>query len=170
HPDQKEKMSADLNHALSTTLTIASNEYKYVAKIETDFGEIPAVLCHVNELNQAFLNIIVNASHAIADVVKNSDQKGLIRISTRRDGDSVVISISDTGGGIPEGVRSKIFEPFFTTKEIGKGTGQGLSIARSVVVDKHAGALSFESEMGKGTTFTIRLPVPPPQDVCAVAA
>lgn len=170
HPDQKEKISADLNHALSTTLTIASNEYKYVAKIETDFGEIPPVPCHVNELNQAFLNIIVNASHAIGDVVKDSDRKGLIRISTRRDGDFVVISIADSGGGIPEGVRSKIFEPFFTTKEIGKGTGQGLSIARSVVVDKHAGTLSFESEMGKGTTFTIRLPIPSQEEVSAAAA
>jgi len=159
HPDQKEKAKADLNHALSTTLTIARNEYKYVADVETHFGELPPVLCHVNELNQAFLNIIVNASHAIGDVVKGTEQRGKIVITTRAEGDEAVISIADTGGGIPEDIRDKIFEPFFTTKEVGKGTGQGLAIARTAVVDKHGGALTFRSEMGKGTTFEIRLKV-----------
>ncbi|MBL9038235.1 MAG: PAS domain-containing protein [Archangium sp.] len=162
HPDQKEKASADLNHALSTTLTIARNEYKYVADVETDFGELPPVLCHVNALNQAFLNLIVNASHAIAETVQGTDGRGRIRVATRRDGDHVLISISDTGGGIPESIRSKIFEPFFTTKAVGKGTGQGLSIARNIVVDKHGGTLTFESKVGVGTTFVIRLPTPIP--------
>jgi signal transduction histidine kinase len=158
HPDQREKAPADLNHALTTTLTIARSEYRYVAEVETDFAPLPAVHCHVSELNQAFLNIIVNAAHAIGDVVKGTEAKGRIRVTTRRDGDSVAIAISDTGGGIPESVRSKIFEPFFTTKQVGQGTGQGLPIARSVVVQKHGGSLTFETQMGVGTTFHIRLP------------
>lgn len=158
HPDQKEKAPADLNRALATTLTIARSEYKYVADIKTDFGELPTVRCHVSELNQVFLNIIVNASHAIEDVVKATGQRGTISVQTRSEGDHVVIRIADTGGGIPENIRAKVFEPFFTTKEVGKGTGQGLSIARNVVVDKHGGTLSFETEQGAGTTFVIRLP------------
>jgi PAS domain S-box-containing protein len=159
HPDKKEKAAADLNRAIGSTLVIARNEYKYVADVATDFGELPPVWCHVSELNQVFLNIIVNAAHAIADQVKDTSNKGRICISTRADGEFVVVSIADSGGGIPEAVRSKVFEPFFTTKEVGRGTGQGLSIARSVVVDKHGGQLSFETTMGVGTTFHIRLPV-----------
>ncbi len=159
HPDQTTKAAADINRALSTTLTIARNEYKYVAEIETAYGEIPPILCHIGELNQVFLNVIVNASHAIAEAVAGTESRGLIKVATRRDGEDVVIAISDTGSGIPEAIRSKIFDPFFTTKEVGKGTGQGLAIARSVVVDKHAGAITVESEVGRGTTFLIRLPI-----------
>jgi PAS domain S-box-containing protein len=165
--DRREKAPADLNHALASTLAIARNEYKYVADVETDFGDLPLVLCHVNELNQAFLNIIVNAAHAIADVVKDTGQRGRIRITTRRDGTGVVISVQDTGGGIPRDLRAKVFEPFFTTKGVGRGTGQGLSIARNAVVDKHGGQLTFESEPGRGTTFFIHLPV---AEVPAMAA
>jgi PAS domain S-box-containing protein len=159
HPDRAEKAASDLNKALESTLVVALNELKYVADVETDFGELPPVVCHPGDLNQVFLNILVNAAHAIGDVVRHSGQKGRIRITTRQDGDEVVIAISDTGPGIPEEIRDKIFDPFFTTKEVGKGTGQGLAIARSVVVDKHGGTLSFETEAGKGTTFFIRLPV-----------
>ncbi len=159
HPDKKEKAPADLNHAINTTLTIARNEYKYVADVATDFGELTPVWCHVNEINQVFLNLIVNAAHAIADQVKGSDKRGRICIATRQENAEVVISIADTGGGIPESIQAKIFEPFFTTKEVGRGTGQGLSIARNVVVDKHGGSLTFDSNTGVGTTFHIRLPV-----------
>jgi PAS domain S-box-containing protein len=159
HPDQKEMAPADLNRALSTTLVIARNEYKYVADVETDFEALPPVDCRIDELNQTFLNIIVNASHAIADVVSGTRNRGKIRMHTRRDGDQVVISISDSGNGIPESIRDKIFDPFFTTKSVGRGTGQGLSIARNVVVEKHGGTLTFESEIGRGTTFVIRLPI-----------
>ncbi|MFO0606912.1 MAG: ATP-binding protein [Polyangiales bacterium] len=162
HADRGEEAPADLNHALSTTLTIARNEYKYVADVETDFGDLPPVLCRVDELNQAFLNLLVNAAHAIGDVVQGTDRRGRIRVATRPDGDHVVVSIADTGGGIPEHVRGKIFEPFFTTKEVGRGTGQGLPITRSVVVDRHRGALTFTSEVGVGTTFYVRLPVAGP--------
>jgi signal transduction histidine kinase len=157
HPGQKQKVPADINRALATTLTIARNEYKYVAEVECDYGELPLVPCHIGELNQVFLNIIVNAAHAIEAVTRGSERKGLIRIETRAEGDRVRISISDTGTGIRGEIREQIFDPFFTTKEVGKGTGQGLSIARSVVVDKHRGSLTFDSELGRGSTFHIRL-------------
>jgi two-component system NtrC family sensor kinase len=159
HPDQREKAPADLNQALRTTLAITKNEYKYVADLATEFGELPPVFCYVGELNQVFLNLIVNAAHAIGDVVGPHGGKGTIRLRTSRDGDGVRIDITDTGSGIPEPIRHRIFDPFFTTKEVGKGTGQGLAIARSTVVTKHHGSLTFETEVGKGTTFTIRLPI-----------
>jgi signal transduction histidine kinase len=148
-----------LNQAIRGTLTIACNEYKYVADVETDLRELPAVTCHAGEINQVVLNIVVNAAHAISDVVGKGGRKGRIRVATRHDGDFAVISISDTGGGIPDPIRDKIFEPFFTTKAVGRGTGQGLAIARSVVVDKHGGELTFETESGKGTTFFVRIPI-----------
>jgi signal transduction histidine kinase/HAMP domain-containing protein len=159
HPDSSEMTDTDLNRAIESTLVIASNEYKYVAEIVTNLGEIPPVLCHAGEVNQAVLNIIVNASHAIADVVKDTGKLGKITVATRHEGDSVLVSITDTGGGIPEHIRARIFDPFFTTKEVGKGTGQGLAIARSVLVDKHGGDLTMETEVGVGTTFILRLPV-----------
>jgi two-component system NtrC family sensor kinase len=133
HPDQREKSLADLNQALQTTLAVARNEYKYVAEVVTEFGDMPAVLCHVGALNQVFLNLIVNAAHAIGDVVGQGGSKGTIRIKTLKEGDLVRIDIADTGSGIPEAIRQRIFEPFFTTKEVGRGTGQGLAIARSIV-------------------------------------
>jgi len=159
HPDQKEKVMVDLNHALTSTLVIARNEYKYVADLQTDLADLPQVLCHAGEINQVILNILVNAAHAIGDRVRGTDRRGQIAIRSRVEGDAVLISISDSGGGIPPEIQPRIFDPFFTTKEVGKGTGQGLAIARSVVVDKHGGELSFVSERGKGTTFHIRLPI-----------
>ncbi|MGC4052285.1 MAG: PAS domain S-box protein [Paludibaculum sp.] len=159
HPDQREKKPADLNHAIQSTLTIARNEYKYVADIETHFGDIPDVICHVSELNQVFLNLIVNAVHAIAGHLENTGLRGAIGITTLRQGPNVRIDIEDTGGGIPDEIRDRVFDPFFTTKPVGKGTGQGLAIARSVVVDKHGGALTFKSNHGLGTTFSVLLPI-----------
>jgi PAS domain S-box-containing protein len=158
HPDRGERATADLNAALRDTLTVATNELKYVAKVETDFGMIPPVPCFVSDLNQVFLNLLVNAAHAIGDVVGKTGRLGLIRVRTYLEGSVVVIAISDTGTGIPEAVRGRIFDPFFTTKEVGKGTGQGLALARAVVVDRHGGSLIFETEMGKGTTFFVRIP------------
>ena len=158
HPDQRLMAPVDLNQAVQSTLMVACNEYKYVAELETEFGDLPPVKCHAGEVNQAVLNLIVNAAHAIADHAKEGE-KGLIRVRTRREGDSAVISISDTGGGIPSSIRDRIFDPFFTTKEVGRGTGQGLSVARSVIVEKHHGRLSFETELGRGTTFEVRLPL-----------
>jgi signal transduction histidine kinase len=160
HVDRNsQKASADLNKALESTLIVARNELKYVADVETNYGDIPAVFCHLGDLNQVFLNLLINAAHAIGDAVKGTTKKGRIGVTTRRDGDSIEVSVSDTGTGIPETVRDKIFDPFFTTKEVGKGTGQGLALARAVVVEKHGGTLTFETEMGKGTTFCIRLPL-----------
>ena len=158
HPDAAEMTTVDLNHAIQSTLIIARNEYKYVAEIATDFAELPLVTCYAGDVNQAVLNIVVNAAHAIGDVVKGTEAKGLISVKTSIEGEHVVIAISDSGGGIPAAVRERIFDPFFTTKEVGKGTGQGLAIARSVVVEKHGGELTLTTEVGKGTTFFIRLP------------
>jgi PAS domain S-box-containing protein len=159
-----DKVYADLNKALESTLVVARNELKYVANVKTEFGELPPVSCHLGDLNQVFLNLLVNAAHAISDVVKDSGEKGWITVRTWQESDTVVIAISDTGTGIPEGIRMKVFDPFFTTKIVGKGTGQGLAIARSIVVDKHGGTLTFETEAGKGTTFYIRLHVNPVRD------
>ena len=159
HPDRKERAAADINAALLSTLTVARNELKYVAEVETELGDLPLAVCNIGELNQVFLNLLVNAAHAIGDAVNGTGQKGVIRVRTALEKDAVLISIADTGGGIPEDIRDKIFDPFFTTKESGRGTGQGLAIAHSVVVDKHGGTLTFASEVGKGTTFFIRLPL-----------
>jgi len=169
HPDRKEMAQADLNQAIQSTLVIASNEYKYVAEVETALGDVPLVNCYAGEINQVVLNLIVNAAHAIGDVVKDTPGKGRIRVATRVLDDQVEISIADTGKGIPVEVRARIFDPFFTTKEVGKGTGQGLAIARSVIVDKHGGTLHFETELGKGTTFYIRLPIAGPASATAAA-
>jgi PAS domain S-box-containing protein len=158
HPGIDTKMPLDLNRSIESTLTVCRNEWRYVADVQTDFDPcLPPISCLPGEFNQAILNIVVNAAHAIADKTKGK-AKGIITVRTRHKGDTVEIRISDTGTGIPEAARGRIFDPFFTTKEVGKGTGQGLAIARSVVVDKHQGEISFETELGQGTTFFIRLP------------
>jgi signal transduction histidine kinase len=159
HPDRCESATADLNDAITSTLTIARNEYKYVAELVTDLGDLPPVTCYLGDFNQVIINLVVNAAHAIGDVVGTSGDKGRLTIKTSCDGADAVVAISDTGGGIPEHVREHIFEPFFTTKAVGKGTGQGLAIAHSVIVDKHHGSLTFESTPGQGTTFMIRIPI-----------
>jgi len=169
HPDRKEMAQVDINQAIGSTLVIATNEYKYVAEVETEFGAIPPVNCYAGEINQVVLNLIVNAAHAIGDVVQGTQDKGKIRVTTRVLDDQVEIAIADTGKGIPADVRARIFDPFFTTKEVGRGTGQGLAIARTVVVDKHGGTLHFETEVGKGTTFFIRLPISGPSSASAAA-
>jgi signal transduction histidine kinase len=158
HPGRKDMELADLNRGLRNTLVIAHHEYKYVAKLTTELGELPLVPCQLGELNQVFLNLIVNAAHAIGDVVAGSDRMGEIVVRSWSDADTVKIAISDTGGGIPDAIRERIFEPFFTTKEVGRGTGQGLAIARSIIVEKHRGQLVLDSTIGVGTTFTIVLP------------
>lgn len=159
HPGTKDKTMVDINQALSSTVTVARNEYKYVAELDLKLdSDLPAVEAFPGELNQVFLNLIVNAAHAIGDVVADNGEKGLITITTSAGDDEVIISIADTGAGIPEQIRHRIFDHFFTTKDAGRGTGQGLAIAYSVVVDMHGGRITFDSEMGKGTEFQIRLP------------
>jgi two-component system NtrC family sensor kinase len=152
--DQAETAFADLNEALETTINIAWNELKYVAELRKEFGDIPKVKCFPQQLNQVFLNLLVNAAHAM------EGQQGTITVKTALAdaGDVVVVSISDTGCGMTEEVRKRIFEPFYTTKEVGKGTGLGLSISYDII-KKHGGSIEVQSEPGRGTTFTIELPV-----------
>jgi signal transduction histidine kinase len=158
HPDASEKTASDLNRALETTLLIARNEYKYVATVDLQCGAIPEVMCNVGELSQVFLNLIVNAAHALADAGRDSGT-GRITIRTQLADKWVELHFEDNGCGIPEEIIAKIYDPFFTTKEIGRGSGQGLAIARSIVVDKHEGRISVASTPNVGTCFTLRLPV-----------
>jgi two-component system, NtrC family, sensor kinase len=155
-PASIDKACADLNRAINTTLTVTVSEYKDVADIELDLGPIPEVPCHVAELNQVFMHLIVNAAHAIAEA-QVAPARGTIRIRTWCDGPWVCVSIADNGAGIPDEIRTRVFDPFFTTKPVGRGTGQGLTIARSTV-DRHGGTLTFETAVGRGSTFIIRLP------------
>ncbi len=162
HPGNKEKIPLSLNDLINTTLIVSRNEWKYVADLETDFAnDLPQVPCLSDEMGQVFLNLLVNAAHAIAAKLGDNPngEKGRIRISTRQVAGQVEVRLQDTGCGIPEGILSKVFDPFFTTKEVGKGTGQGLAIARDVIAAKHGGTLDVESEPGQGATFIIRLPV-----------
>jgi two-component system NtrC family sensor kinase len=156
-PSLAAKSFADLNRAIATTLTVAHSEYVDVADIELDLGDVPEVECHIAELNQVFLQLIINAAHAIAEV-HVAPARGAIRIRSWCDDEAVFVSVSDNGSGIPEPIRVRVFEPFFTTKPVGRGTGQGLAIARSIVVDRHGGSLTFETTTGRGTTFLVRLP------------
>lgn len=161
HPGEEEKVKSDINTLIETTLTVCRNEWKYVAEVEKEMSsDLMLVPCFPGDLSQVFLNIIVNAAHAIAEESKeNKAGLGKIIIKTKQQTDGVKITIADNGGGIPEKIRTRIFDPFFTTKGRGKGTGQGLAIAHRVVVKKHNGSLSFDTEKGRGTTFIIQLPV-----------
>ena len=161
HPGVVDMTNADINKAIETTITVARNEWKYVADMKTDLDpNIPQVPCMVSETNQVLLNLIINGAHAIKDVFGGEgNEKGIITISTSHQNGWVEIHVGDTGTGIPDGIRDRIFEPFFTTKEVGKGSGQGLAMAHNVIVQKHGGELMCESEEGNGTTFIIRLPI-----------
>jgi PAS domain S-box-containing protein len=161
HPGGREKSLTDLNRTIENTIVVARNEYKYVADMETDLDpDLPQVMCFTDDIKQALLNVVINATHAIEEAVGDDpDKRGRITISTARRDDQVELRVSDTGPGIPAAIRSKVFDPFFTTKPVGKGTGQGLSIVHSTIVEKHGGTITFETEEGRGTTFIIRLPV-----------
>jgi signal transduction histidine kinase len=159
HPGHTEAAAADLNRALENALIVTKNETKYVADVETDFGELPPVVCRIGEMNQVFLNLLVNAAHAIGEVTKDTQDKGKITVRTRCAGNMAVVTISDTGCGIPVKNQAKVFDQFFTTKGVGRGTGQGLSISRSIVVDKHGGSLTFEPNGTQGTIFTVSIPI-----------
>lgn len=159
HLDSRDKIAADINKAISDTLIVAANAIKYVADVDLQFGELPRVRCFLSDLNQVFLNLLVNAAHAIEDVVGTSGERGTITVVTTVDGPFAVIRVSDTGNGIPDAIRERIFDPFFTTKEVGRGSGQGLAIARNIIVDQHGGNITFETAAGKGTTFDLRIPI-----------
>ena len=160
YPHQKEKVPTDVNKAIESTLIISNSHTRYVAVVVCELGELPKIPCHRGELNQVILNLIVNATHAIGDVVKDTGSRGVITIKTWSEPDRVRLSIGDTGTGMTADVLEKIYEPFFTTKPVGMGTGQGLAITRSAIVDKHGGTIDVISKVGVGTTFTIGLPIP----------
>lgn len=164
HPGVEQRASTDIRRAIESTLAVATNEWKYVAEVQTKFDpDLEPVPCFPGEFNQALLNIIVNAAHSIGDVLGDRGvERGRLSIETRRLDEWAEIRVSDTGAGIPSEIQERIFDPFFTTKEVGKGTGQGLYITHSVVVQKHGGRVDFETEEGVGTTFIIQLPLKPP--------
>lgn len=152
HVDEAECKPFSINECLTSTLNMARNEIKYVANVEEEYDpDLPLLNCYPQQLNQVFMNILVNAAHAI-------EGHGIIRIKTEREADDIVVRISDTGKGIAPEHLTRIFEPFFTTKEVGKGTGLGLSISYDII-KKHGGMMNVESEIGIGTTFVIRLPI-----------
>jgi PAS domain S-box-containing protein len=161
HPGTKDKTPIDINQAIQSTITVARNEWKYVADMKTDLDPaLPPVPCMPGEFNQVILNMITNAAHAISDQTNNgSTEKGTIHISTRSNTQWAEIRITDTGTGIPQEMTTKIFDPFFTTKGVGSGTGQGLAISHNIIVKKLNGFITFETEVGKGTTFIIRIPM-----------
>lgn len=161
HPGTVDYVELDINRAITSTTLVTRNEWKYVSELETDLDPcMPLVTCLPGELNQVILNLIVNASHAIKGCVETKKiVKGLIQISTRAQGDWVEIMVTDNGGGVPKSIENKIFDPFFTTKEVGTGTGQGLAICRSIIVEKHRGTIHFVPSRGGGTSFIVRIPV-----------
>ena len=154
HPGADENEAVDLNRAIEATMTVARNEWKYVADLDLQLDEsLPLIAAVPSAINQVILNLVVNAAHAIGDVLTaDGASKGRIRIATRRDGESVEVTVEDSGCGIPAENLERIFDPFFTTKKVGRGTGQGLTIARRVV-DRHGGSIDVRSQVGKGTCF-----------------
>jgi signal transduction histidine kinase len=160
HPGTNEKTPYDIHRIIDSTAIVAANEWKYVAMIEKEYDRsISEIPCLPSDLNQVMLNLIVNAAHAIADVPKPPGQKGTISLRTRREDSHAIIEVADTGCGIKPEHRDRIFDPFFTSKGVGKGTGQGLTIAHNVIVTKHGGTIDFTSTVGQGTVFRIRLPL-----------
>ena len=161
HPGGNEKQPTDLNKAIESTIAVCRNEWKYVAELVTELDEsLPLVPCLPNEFNQVVLNLVVNAAYAIGQVVGNDAvAKGQITVRTGRCDQFAEVVVADTGGGIPDSIKRKVFDPFFTTKPPGQGTGQGLALAYSCIVERHGGLIDVESERGKGTTFTIKLPL-----------
>ncbi len=161
HPGQDATAMVDLNDAIRNTLAVSTNEWKYVANVEMDLDStLPLVPCNISDINQVILNLVINAAHAIADqqIISSATEKGIITLKTRNIGEFAEIRIIDTGSGIPENIRTRVFDPFFTTKGVGKGSGQGLAIARTIITETHHGTIDFETGVGCGTTFIIRLP------------
>lgn len=159
HPGSDERVFADLNTAIKSTAMVCSNKWKFFADLELELDEaLTPIPCYTSQLNQVFLNLIVNAVDAIESRFSDSGERGIIKIRTKNEIGAVVISVEDNGIGMSQEVSEKMFNPFYTTKEVGKGTGQGLSISRDIIVNKHQGVIRCTSEVGVGTTFTIVLP------------
>jgi PAS domain S-box-containing protein len=162
HPDQRDFYRADVNRAVQNAIVVGRNEYKYVGIVNTDCGTLPMVKCRISSISQVLLNLIVNAGHALADQ-GHTPETGRIGVTTRREGEYIVIAVSDNGCGIPQQIRDRIFDPFFTSKEVGRGTGQGLAIARAIVVEQHGGRIVVDSKAGAGSTFEVWLPIEGPR-------
>lgn len=162
HPDGQDKTNADINELIKSTITVCRNEWKYVAEMKMNLADdLPFVKCLPSEISQVVLILVVNGAHAIEEKLNNETHSmGQLHVTTKSlDSEHIQISIRDTGAGIPEEVQPKIFQAFFTTKKRGKGTGQGLAMANSIISDNHHGELTFSSEPGKGTEFFITLPL-----------
>jgi PAS domain S-box-containing protein len=159
HPGADEKSATDINEAVRNTLVVAGNTIGQVADILTEFGDLPLVWCHPGDVNQVLVNLVINAAHAIADKVGDGRRRGTVTVRTSVVAEHIVIDVTDTGTGVRAEIAERLFEPFFTTKEVGRGTGQGLALAYALVTDRHGGSITFVSELGTGTTFTVRLPI-----------
>jgi two-component system, NtrC family, sensor kinase len=160
-PDQAFKPS-NVDHEVRAAVALAHGEYRHDAELTVSLAELPLVECDPADISQAVLNLLINAAHAIREIRGGAGPLGQIAITTRVDGAHVEIAVADTGTGIKPEHRDRIFEPFFTTKPIDQGTGQGLAIVHACVVDRHRGILTFDTEVGRGTTFCIRLPIKQP--------
>lgn len=161
HPGSKDKEPTNINKIIETTVQIARNEWKYCSDVELALAEdLPQVYCHPSDIGQVVLNLLLNSAHSIKERLEQAPNsiKGMILIRTTASEKDVILTITDNGCGIPENILNKIFDPFFTSKEVGKGTGQGLAIARNVILNKHDGDIEVTSEPGLGSTFTIHLP------------
>ncbi len=161
HPDTSLMEAVDVNETISRALVLSRGVVKHLARVEVQLDKLPLIPCQVGLLGQVFLNLIVNAAHAIEDKAAKTgnSQLGLITVTSGVVDGKIVVKIGDSGCGIPHAIRERIFEPFFTTKEVGRGSGQGLPLVRSVVVERHGGDLTFETEVGVGTTFSVSLPI-----------
>jgi signal transduction histidine kinase len=162
HPGRKEMVLANINKGIEVTATISKNEWKYFADLEMNLDDnIPPILCNIDEINQVILNLIVNAAHAINEkMIKLAiNEKGKISIKSSMDEQYILLEISDTGTGIPPEIKDKIFDPFFTTKEVGKGTGQGLSIVHNIITKNHGGSITVDTVPLQGTTFKMKIPI-----------
>lgn len=157
HPGRPELAPENLNDIVTTALTMAQGEVKHVAEVVTDLGDADA-FCSRGEMSQVVLNLVVNAAHAVAEIVDGTTRRGTITIATWTEGDWVRLTVTDDGGGVPAEIQDRIFDPFFTTKEVGRGTGQGLAITRRIVVDHHGGRLTLDVDRGVGSTFGVWLP------------
>ena len=164
HPSGPGKNPVELNRAIEIAITVTRHEWRYVADVATQLDPtLPPVPCVLDEFNQVMLNLLVNAAHTTADAVKaRGEERGKITVSTRQEAGFAVVEVADTGMGIPPEVRDRVFEPFFTTKPVGRGTGQGLALVHAVIVQHHGGIVEFDSEVGRGTTFRIKLPLAMP--------
>jgi PAS domain S-box-containing protein len=168
-PSSSETAPADLNEAIRSTLVVANSQLQQSAEVITELGDLPLVQCHVGDINQVLLNLLINAAHAIEPPAAEDGPRGTITVRSRRDGDEVVVEVADSGVGIADDIADRVFDPFFTTKEVGSGTGQGLAIAHSLIHDRHAGSITFTSEPGVGTTFSVRLPIKGPHRARSIA-